>query len=276
MLESRALGSLIESARAFDLSVPLFQGMPIHPNHPQYLFSLKRRHGDLVWPGGRRGERELTASGANELIVMTAHSGTHLDALGHVSCDGRCYGGRDAQAIQVGTRGLSELDIASVEPIVCRGVLLDVAGLENVESLPPGYAVTADHLEAAERRQNVKVRAGDAVLINTGWIAHFDDAPRYLGLETGTPGPDESAARWLVDRQVRVTGDDTVTYEVIRAGDRSMPVHPILLVEAGIHIIELMNLAAAAKAGVSECTFVCLPLRIVGGTASPVRPIALV
>lgn len=259
--------STLARALVYDLGMPLYQGMPISHNHPQYMLTLQRRHGDNVRPGGM--------SSANEVIVMCAHTGTHIDALGHVSCDGRCYGGRDAQAIQRGGRGLRELDITEVPPIMCRGVLLDVAALKGVDVLPGGYAVTADDLAAAERRQGVRVQAGDALLVRTGWIAHFEDVARFRGLDTGTPGPDASAARWLVERGVRVTGDETISYEVTKAHDESRSVHPALLVDAGVHIIEVLNLDELARDRVYEFLFVCLPLRFVGGTGSPIRPLAL-
>lgn len=267
VLDSHAIARILTSARVYDLGMPIFQGMPISPNHPQYMLTLQRRHGDLIRSGGM--------SSANELIVMCAHTGTHLDALGHVSCNGRCHGDRDAQAVQTGGRGLRELDIAGVPPIVCRGVLLDVAALKGVEVLPGSYAVTADDLAQAEQRQGIAVREGDAVLIRTGWIKYFDDLPRFQGAETGTPGPDVSAARWLAARRVRVSGDETISYEVRIPTDYRSQVHVALLVEAGIHIIEVLNLEELARDRVQEFLFVCSPLRLVGGTGSPIRPLAI-
>jgi kynurenine formamidase len=52
-------------------------------------------------------------------------------------------------------------------------------------------------------------------------------------------------------------------------------VHVILLVENGIHIIEVLDLEELAAAGVHEFLFVCSPLKLVGATGSPVRPLAL-
>ncbi len=74
------------------------------------------------------------------------------------------------------------------------------------------------------------------------------------------------------------TGADTTAYEQIRAGagHSVLPVHRMLLVEAGIHIIEHLNLEAASEQGLTEFVFVMAPLRIVGGTGSPVRPVAAV
>ena len=92
------------------------------------------------------------------------------------------------------------------------------------------------------------------------------------------PGPTVEAARWLVERGVVTTGADTTAYEQIPAGKGHsvLPVHRILLVEAGIYIIEHLNLEEAAAQGLTEFVFLMAPLRIVGGTGSPIRPLAAV
>ena len=54
-----------------------------------------------------------------------------------------------------------------------------------------------------------------------------------------------------------------------------MPVHVHLLVESGIHIIECLNLEQLAADQVYEFVFVAAPLKIRGGTGSPIRPFAL-
>ena len=124
----------------------------------------------------------------------------------------------------------------------------------------------------------MELRCGDAALIRTGWARHFGNATAYLGHESGVPGPTEQAARWLVERGVRVTGADTIAYEHIPAGagHSLLPVHRLLLVEHGIHIVEVMNLEQIAAAGVCEFLFILAPLKIVGATGSPVRPLAVV
>ena len=115
-------------------------------------------------------------------------------------------------------------------------------------------------------------------MIRTGWAQHFDDAARYQGQADGVPGPTPDAARYLAETGVTTTGSDTTAYEQIRAGagHKVLPVHRILLVDAGIHIIEHLNLEEASKEGLTEFVFVMAPLRIVGGTGSPIRPFAAV
>src|ERR687886_2069486 len=126
--------ALARLGRVYDLAHALDPAMPVSPNHPGYRMALLRRHGDMVRADG--------GSASNEMIVMGGHTGTHLDALAHVSQAGRMYGGVDAAQAQVGGR-FSTLGVDTVAPLFCRGVLLDVAGKRGVTSLPPGEAITA-------------------------------------------------------------------------------------------------------------------------------------
>ena len=216
------------------------------------------------------------ASSSNELLSLSGHTGTHIDALCHFEVDGKMHGGVDSVQAAAGGRGFTELAIDSVAPIVCRGILLDVPTALGEHSFGAGRAITAADLEETCRVQGVEVRAGDCVLVRTGWAEdHYTD-PSFVGFEGGAPGPDSSAARWLVERGVRVTGSDTIAYEVMTAGQVPLPVHVILLVEGGIHIIEVMDLGELARDRVHEFAFVCSPLKLAGATASPVRPLALV
>jgi len=122
------------------------------------------------------------------------------------------------------------------------------------------------------------VRTGDVVLVRTGWARHWAEAEAFVGLESGVPGPGEEAAAWLVSHGIRATGADTIAYEALApgAGHAQLPVHRLLLVERGIHIVETLQLEELAADGVAEFAFVAAPLKLVGGTGSPLRPLALV
>jgi len=216
-------------------------------------------------------------SAANELIVMGGHAGTHVDALCHVSQDGQIFGGKSAERLQKG--GLfSELGVETIPLMFCRGVMLDIPSLLNVEVLEPGMAITAAHLGAAATRQGIDVIPGDAVLIRSGWERYWSEPPRFLGTSEGAPGPDEGAAQWLSARGVRLTGGETIAYECIRpgVGHSLLPVHKILLVDHGIYIVEALNLAELARDLISTFLFVLTPIRAVGATGIPVRPVAIV
>ena len=109
----------------------------------------------------------------------------------------------------------------------------------------PRAAPSRDSVEATATHHGVEINEGDVVLIRTGWpVGRYEDAQRYAGLTTGVPGPDASAARWLADRRIRATGADTIAYEWLApgSGHTTLPVHLLLIVDAGIHIIELSTL----------------------------------
>jgi kynurenine formamidase len=209
--------------------------------------------------------------------MLGGHTGTHIDALCHVSHNGRLYGGEDAHQAQSGGR-FSALGVETIPITLCRGVMLDIAALHGVAVLPAGTPITADDLAAAERQQRIEVQRGDAVLIRSGWSAHWGDTQTYIGFIDGVPGPDESAASWLSERKIRMTGGETIAYECIPPGrgHSLLPVHRILLVESGIHIIESLNLDMLARDVVSTFLFIVTPIKVVGATGIPVRPVGVV
>ena len=256
--------------RVFDLGRPLEAATPVAPGHPNFRMALLRRHGDVTRPDG--------SASANELISTSGHTGTHIDAFAHFSKDGKIHGGHDAYQASRGSR-FQVHGAESIAPIVTRGVLLDVAAAEGREALDPGRQITAGNIEATCVQHGVEIGAGDAVLFRTGWpVGRYQDEAAYVGWPTGVPGPDETAARWLAERRVHVAGSDTIAFEWLAAGagHSTLAVHVILLVESGIHIIEVLDLEELARERVYEFLFVASPLKLVGATGSPVRPLALV
>jgi kynurenine formamidase len=261
------LAAVGSGVRIVELGHPFFTGLPCSQNHPGFRMTLIRRHGDMVRPDG--------GSAANEIIVTGGHVGTHVDALSHVSHDGLMHGGVDAAASQTGGR-FQQLGAEHTPALMTRGVLLDVAATKGVDVLPAGYGVTAQDLADAADRAGVQVRRGDVALVRTGWARHFGDPATYLGQSDGVPGAAPDAGQWLADAGIVTAGADTTAFEQIQpgAGHSVLPVHRILLVEAGIHILEHLNLEEASAQGLTEFVFVMAPLRIVGGTGSPIRPFA--
>jgi kynurenine formamidase len=244
--------------KVYDLGQPYFVGMPHFPTHPPFLFSLTKKHGEFVNPGG--------GSSAADCMTLGGHTGTHIDALNHFSCNGHFHGGVPVDGLQEYT-GISHAGADTIAPIFRRGVLLDIA---------PGGVLDADReITAAdlETAQRADIRPGDVVLIRTGWARYFEDAARFIN-SVKTPGPGIEGARWLSARGVFAAGSDTVAFEKVPSAE--MPVHVHLLVDSGIHIIEVLNLEELARDQVPEFEFVAAPLKIRGGTGAPVRPVALV
>ena len=254
------LVGLLGRTRMYDLAHSYRVGMPHHPVHPPFLFALSKMHGEFM-----RG----TVSSAAEAITLGGHVGTHIDALCHFSKDGKIHGGVEVGPIQSYTGGIGRLGIDTVSPIFRRGVLIDVAGHRGVEALPVDCAIGADLL--AEAAGGIEIRAGDVVLVRTGWARYWDDPARYIA-EVRGPGINEEAARALSAQGIFAAGSDTIAFEFVPS---QMPVHAHFLVEKGIHIMEALDLEALARDRVREFLFVAIPLKIAGGTGSPIRPVAV-
>ena len=251
----------LTGAKVYDLAQPYFVGMPHHPSHPPFLYSLVKQHGEYVGPAGN--------SSASDAIALGSHVGTHIDAFCHFSCGGKLYGGVEPKQSYGG--GLKNYSIDTIPPIVRRGVLLDIAALSG-RTLDADFEIAPGHLEEAARRQAVEIRQGDVVLLRTGWALYWRDPGKFIA-EVHGPGPAIEGARWLSSRGVFAVGSDTVAFE--KLPDPSMPVHVHLLVESGIHIVECLNLEELAANQVWEFGFIAAPMKIEGATGAPVRPLAL-
>jgi kynurenine formamidase len=253
----------IRHCRTIDLAQPYFIGIPHYPLHAPYLYSLSKKHGEVVNPGG--------SSSAAEAIALSTHVGTHIDALCHFSFNGKLHGGEDPTGHQSYEGGVERFSVDTIQPIFRRGVLLDIAELAGVDVLPVDFVITPDHLERAS--EGVDIQAGDVVLLRTGWSRYWNDPARFIA-QVHSPGPAIEGACWLSARQIFAAGSETAPFEFVP--NPPMPVHVHLLVDHGIHIIECLNLEELAASGAREFLFVAIPLKIRGGTASPIRPVALI
>ncbi|SFU21784.1 cyclase family protein [Mesorhizobium sp. YR577] len=254
--------------RQIDLSHPMQKGMPVHPAHPPFHITLNNRHGDVL--------RSCGHSSSNELIVMSTHSSTHIDAICHVSDHGSLFGCHEATNEQTGTDLFKVHGAETIGPIFRRGVLLDVARIRGLAALDPAYEVTVDDLKAAEEDANTTLQKGDIVLVRTGWGQYWSRSQTYLGLDSlGAPGPGVAAGRWLAERKPFCVGSDTSAFEVMNHHNITLEVHLILIAQSGVHIIENLNLEELSEARAGVFAFAALPLRINGATGSPLRPLAL-
>jgi kynurenine formamidase len=261
------VGELLDtlgSARVFDLEQLRYAGAPSHPAHqPGFNYFLHRHHA--------RGAPEARTS-ASGLVVMPEHSGTHIDALAHQAENLTLHGGVHVDGGIQTSAGFRVHGIDTMAPLVARGVLLDVAGKEPIE---PDHAITPEQLQRAATEAGVEIRDGDVVLVRTGYGGLWSNPAEYLR----AAGVSSAATRWLIDKKVSAVGADNMAWDVIGPTDPdlgvTLPGHLLLLVRAGIPIIENLNLEELAEARVHEFAFICLPLKMRGATGSPVRPIAI-
>jgi kynurenine formamidase len=265
----------------YSLAATRFPGMPLFPGHPAFqVLTYRSPHGLLVdrdEPWGPGNEARLGYM--SEIVMGSAHSGAHIDAHAHMTLgtEGRWFGGNAQDHLS--DFGPRIGDASFLPPIFTRGILLDVASHRGVSCLPAAEVITADELQQIARDQGTGIRAGDVVLIRTGYMSLWPDPDRMAAHRT--PGPDISAARWLAELDVVATGSDTETYEVQPVPDpgqpaNPQPVHTHLLIERGIYLMESLDLEGLSVDGVHEFLFIALPLKIRGATGSMIDPLALV
>ncbi len=267
-MSDQLLQAVQAGVQIVDLGRQLRVGMPQSPNHPQFWHTLPRRHGDMTRSDG--------GSAANDMITTGTHVGTHIDALAHVSHDGKLHGGADAGQSCIGGKYV-EHGVHTIAPMVRRGVLLDIPSMLGIGRCEGGYEITVVDLEAAASAEGVAVSEGDVVLIRSGWGQLFDEGQPYVGGPSGVPGVSEAGAQWLASKKVHAAGADTIAFEQLApgGGHALLPAHRVLLVESGIYIIEALDLEELSTKKQYEFTFVLVPLNIFGATGSPVRPLAV-
>jgi kynurenine formamidase len=282
--QSRPADGLIatlKAAKLYDLSFTWNEQSPVLGLNPPYSFALNRTHkmtheifGQV--PGSR-------VSWASEIMYFSGqHGAPTIDAIGHIGRDLKLHGGVDAVAATSTPGGIGNnlgIDSFPVDLMINRAIFLDVA--RHVaggasDPLPPGFEITAKHLDDTMAAHGVNVGKGDSLLIRTGWGQFFGkDNAKYLGEQS--PGPGHDAAKWIIGKGVRLAGDDTATFEKRPAayGKELFSVHMMLLADSGIYIVENVNLEPLSAAKAYTVALVITPLRIQGASGSPLRAIAL-
>jgi kynurenine formamidase len=248
-----------------DLAQPMHPGIPHHPLHPPYGFTLTKKHGDVVYPKG--------VTGAAAMITTGDHVGTHVDGFAHVARNGLLFGEVEITGAHSYTEGMQRHSVHEMAPIIGPGSVVDLPTLLG-RALTPADGVTGDHLAAWYAEHGPEPEPGSVVLVRTGWDDKWDDPAGFLAVNEGAPGVTLDGARWLSERGVRAAGADTVAFE--QTPSPALDVHVHLLVESGISILEAMRLRPLVETGAWHFFFVAAPLPIQGGTGSPLRPLAFV
>lgn len=254
----------LADARVYDLGREISEDIPNHPNHVPVQHRLSKFHGDAVDAHGM--------SAANDFVTMGLHMGTHIDGLGHVAVDGCLVGGVRADEVGDRLHGFRDgFGIENLAPIVMPAVVVDVPAAADVDRLPDDHLVSAEALRSMLDAQGVVAPQDGALLFRTGWGREW---PHVRPNFHAAPGPGVAAVEWALDQGVRLFGSDTMVFE--HHGPDGLPVHRLLIVERGVHIMEALDLEEVCAEKVWEFVLIVTPLKVRGGTGSPVRPVALV
>lgn len=230
--------------------------------------------------GGDVADGVSVTSTADFLAVAPhglAHS--HLDALCHFFWQGKTYNDRPIGMV-TSTGARANAITAGQDGIVSRGVLLDVPRSLGVEWLETDHAISVAELERAAALAGVRVDSGDILLVRTGRHARrsehgaWDSRKELAGLH-------HEVALWLKARGVALLGSDGVSdvRQHAFAGVTTHPMHILTLVAMGMQLLDNLHLEDLAAVCDSrqrwEFLLVVAPLKLVGGTASMVNPIAV-
>lgn len=228
-----------------DLTLSIYEGMPhspMHPRGPVLLSGTLQHRMTRRWMGEDPEHGRVSFS--NEQILLSGHTGTHVDAPLHAAVDGG--------------------DAGSIELSSCVGpaTVLDVRDAAASRTVIPLDAL----IRALGTRQELK----PIVLLHTGWAKILDTDPtRYYQDSVGIDG---EAATWLRARGVRCVGIDAPSIDAPSApGARA---HMCFLRESPpIYIIE--NLCRLDLVPEDIPFFAAAPLPLVGSSGSPVRAFAI-
>ena len=201
---------------------------------------------------------------------------SHLDGLCHVFYKDRLYNGHDYRDV-VTENGCSLMDTTQMKDgLVTRGILVDMPRLKGVPYLEPGTKLYREDIEAWEEHAGVRLGTGDALLLRTGRWAYRD----AVGPTREMAGWDASVIPFLAERDIALLGADSV-HEAPNSvpGLRVNPIHRFAIVARGMNLLDNIDLDAAAEVAARlnrwEFMLVIAPLRVPGGTGSPVNPIAI-
>ena len=202
---------------------------------------------------------------------------THMDALCHFSWNDQFYNGRKRSESLSASGAKWGSIYAQRQGIFTRGVLLDVAAARGVPWYQSDEYVTVADFEAAENRQHLRVNSGDAIFVRTG----MERMEAEMGEQDTYPraGLHPECVEWMHNRQVSVYGGDCIEKLPFPSESFTSAMHMIVLASMGLPILDWPALTELARTcerlGRWDYLLTTAPLRLPGGTASPINPLCL-
>ncbi len=223
-----------------DLSQEIFAGMPVYNGLPEVKINMHNSHEE--WEGVKNPR---TNTPSVYKLEMGEHTGTHVDAINHMAKE---YQGQS-------------IDTMPLTMFYTEGICLDFSH-KGLQELIEFYEI-----EEACKKNQLDIKPGDTVLLYT------DHYRRNFGNQNWGKGPGitAEAARWLGEKKIAAFGVETMSPGV--PGVSNKEVHRICGELNFTHYENMINLYQLIGRG--RFRFIALPLKIRGGTGSPVRAIAV-
>lgn len=211
-------------------------------------------------------------------VMYHGYAHSHIDALCHILYKDQTYNGY-ARADVNTPKGCTRLGIDNLKQgLVTKAVLLDIPRLKGVPYLEPGTAVYQEDVEAWEQMSGAKIQAGDVILLRTGrWARREKVGPWAVGRNAA--GFHASIIPFIKARGVAIVGSDAASeVSPSMVEGIGLPVHTLLIVALGVHILDNQDLEALAEVAAKlkrwEFMITINPLPVTGGTGSPMNTIA--
>jgi kynurenine formamidase len=273
---------LVTSGKVFALGIPLQREGPQSGTRQRFnpIHSMFRDGGDQP-----RTPADVEAmegyGGSDDWIVMPLQCATQWDSLAHIFYEGKMWNGYDATLVTSTGAAKNSID-KTIDRIVGRGVLLDIARWKGVRALEPGYAVTVDDLEGTAAAEGVEIERGDILLVRTGHMTRYLDRNdwHYYDLDP-FPGVSVYTAPWMYAKEIAAVASDNYAVEVRPSeiiGFRN-PFHVCAIPNMGLTLGEIFYLEALAEDCVADgrWTFLLVapPLPVARAVGTPINPYAL-
>jgi kynurenine formamidase len=203
---------------------------------------------------------------------------SHIDAFSHVAFDGQLFDGKPDRSVTSEGALAGDIEVLR-DGLVGRAVLLDVPRVRGVRWVEPGEHVFREDLEAAEREQGVRAGPGDILLVRTGHARRLAELEPWDTREAKS-GLDPTTARFLAEREISVLGSDGNNDTAPSTTEGvAFPIHVLAINAMGVHLLDYLQfedvVPRCEAEGRWEFLFVAAPLRIVGGTGSPLNAVAI-
>jgi kynurenine formamidase len=225
--------------KIIDLSQEIYTGMPVYPGHMKTVVWTHLSHEEC--------QRQLGTDFSYETrgILMCDHGPTHIDSVSHLSRD------PDAESV----------DQLALQKCITSGVCVDVS------DIPLKTQFGREKIESGLKKQGLDIRPGDTILFYTAHYDRYYGQPIYM---TDYPGLNREATEYIIDRGAVNFGVDSPSPDMWY--DKTYPCHTVCAERRVTHIENLCNLDKLLG---RRFTFIALPLKIRGGTGSPVRAVAI-
>ncbi|MGB7912561.1 MAG: cyclase family protein [Desulfobaccales bacterium] len=225
--------------KIIDLSQEIYTGMPVYPGHLKTVIWTHLSHEEC--------RRQLGTDFSYETrgLLLCDHGPTHIDSVSHMS--------RDPNAESV--------DQLALEKCITSGVCVDVS------DVPLKTQFGREKIEFELKKQGLDIRPGDTVLFYTAHYDRYYNQPIYM---TDYPGLNREATEYVIDQGAVNFGVDSPSPDMWY--DKTYPCHTVCAERGVTHIENLCNLDKLLG---KRFTFIALPLKIRGGTGSPVRAVAI-